>query len=67
MNIAMVLRYTILIVSVAAMVVGVLISIGLLVPRNFPEEFRVIMGIVIVLYGAYRFMITIYQRPDKER
>lgn len=67
MNAALMFRYTILIVSAAAMVVGVLIIVGLLVPRNFPEEFRVIMGIVIVLYGAYRFMITVYRRPDRER
>ena len=67
MNVALMFRYTILIVSVAAMVVGVLIVVGLLVPRNFPDEFRVIMGIVIVLYGAYRFMITVYRRTDRER
>ncbi len=67
MNIAMVFRSTILIISAAAMVVGVLIIVGLLVPRNFPEEFRVIMGIVIVLYGAYRFMITVYRRTNGER
>ena len=67
MNVALMFRYTILIVSVAAMVVGVLIIVGLLVPRNFPDEFRVIMGIVIVLYGAYRFMITVYRRTDRER
>jgi hypothetical protein len=66
MNVALIFRYTILVVSVAAMVVGVLIIVGLLVPRNFPEEFRVIMGIVIVLYGAYRFMITVYRRTERD-
>lgn len=66
MNVALIFRYTIMVVSVAAMVVGVLIIVGLLVPRNFPEEFRVIMGIVIVLYGAYRFMITVYRRTEKD-
>jgi len=25
------------------------------------------MGIVIVLYGAYRFMITVYRRTNGER
>jgi len=66
MNVVVMFRYTILAVSAAAMVVGVLIITGLLVPRNLPEEFRVIMGIVIVLYGAYRFMITVYRRTDRE-
>ena len=66
MNVAMVSRYTILIVSAAAMVVGVLIIVGLLVPRNLPQEFRVIMGVVIVLYGAYRFVITAYRRTNRE-
>jgi ABC-type uncharacterized transport system permease subunit len=60
MNVALVARYTILVVSAAAVVLGVLIIVGWLVPRFFPEQFRVIMGVVIVLYGVYRFVVTYY-------
>lgn len=56
------IRYTVLAISLAAVVVGVLVIMGQLVPRNFPEQYRVIMGIVIVLYGVYRFLIAYFQR-----
>ena len=68
MNATDVFRYTILIVSAAAMALGVLIIAGVLVPRNFPEDFRVIMGIVVFLYGLYRFVIAYYRssrRPSE--
>lgn len=61
MNATDVFRYTILIISAAAMALGVLIIAGVLVPRNFPEQFRVIMGIVVFLYGLYRFVIAYYR------
>ncbi len=62
MNYQDVFRYAILVVSALAMVVGLLIIFGVLVPRNFPEQFGVIMGAVIFLYGAYRFAIAYYRR-----
>jgi len=58
MNVAEVLKYTILVISAAAMLLGVLIIAGVLVPRNFPDQYRVIMGIVVFLYGLYRFVIA---------
>jgi hypothetical protein len=64
MNVFAILRYTILVVSGAAMVLGVLIMIGILIPRYFPEDYALIMGAVIFLYGAYRFAIT-YYRPRR--
>lgn len=38
--------------------------VGVLIPRYFPEDYAVIMGAVIFLYGAYRFAIT-YYRPRR--
>jgi len=68
MDVPAVFRYTILVTSAAAMVLGILVMAGVLVPRNFPEHFGVIMGAVIFLYGAYRFAITYYRsrRRDEE-
>lgn len=65
MNVAAVMRYTILVVSAAAMLLGVLVMIGLLVPRYFPEQFRFVMGMVIALYGAYRFVVTYNRRNGR--
>ena len=64
MNVPEVLRYATLVVSGAAMILGILIMTGILVPRYFPENYALIMGAVIFLYGAYRFAIT-YYRPRR--
>ena len=58
MNIASVLKYSMLTVSAAAMIVGALVMAGYLVPKYFPEEYRIIIGAVVFLYGAYRFSLT---------
>ncbi len=62
MHVQMVFRYVILAVSGCAMIVGVLVMFGLLVPRNFPEQYGVLMGVVVFLYGAYRFAIEYFKR-----
>ncbi len=62
MDFATVTRYVVLVISAAAMVVGILIMAGWLVPRHLPEQYGVILGAVVFLYGAYRFVIA-YFRP----
>ena len=65
MNVTEVFKYTILTISAAAMLLGVLIIAGVLVPRNFPDQYRVIMGIVVFLYGLYRFVIAYTRSPRR--
>jgi hypothetical protein len=66
MNIPAVLKYAVLAVSALAMVVGVLVMAGSLVPRYFPEQYRVVIGAVVFLYGAYRFALTYFRnKPYK--
>lgn len=62
MDFAGVLRYTILAVSVAAMVLGVLVIAGILIPARIPGEFRIIVGAVTFLYGAYRFAVAYFKK-----
>jgi hypothetical protein len=62
MNYQVVFRYVILTISSLAMVVGILIMASVLVPKNFPEQYGIIMGAVIFLYGAYRFAIAFFKR-----
>jgi prolipoprotein diacylglyceryltransferase len=52
-----VVRYVILALSAGAMAVGALVAAGVLVPWSTPEEFRRILGIVVFLYGLYRFVV----------
>ncbi len=67
MDFVSVLRYSVLAVSAAAMAVGILVMIGYLVPRYVPEDYRIIMGAVVFLYGAYRFTITYLRRKGVPR
>jgi prolipoprotein diacylglyceryltransferase len=63
-NYQVVFRYVIFVISAAAMVVGVLVMVGVLVPKNFPEQYGVLIGAVVFLYGAYRFAITYFRRME---
>ena len=62
MNYNVVFRYTILVISSLAMGAGVLIMVGVLVPRNLPEQYGLLIGVVVFLYGAYRFAIAYFRR-----
>lgn len=64
MNYQVVFRYAIFVISAAAMVVGVLVMVGVLVPKNFPEQYGLLIGAVVFLYGAYRFAITYFRRME---
>lgn len=61
-----IVRYVILVLLAGAMACGVLIMLGVLVPvrLDLPDEYRIIFGAVIVLYGLYRFVIT-FNRPRR--
>ena len=67
MNVPSVLKYGVLVVSTVVMIVGVLVIIGVLIPRYFPEQYRVIMGAVVFLYGAYRFALTYFRNQGTMR
>ena len=62
MNFNQVVRYVILVLSSAAIIAGILIAFGMLVPTNIPSQFRVIVGILLMLYGGYRFSIAFFRR-----
>ncbi len=65
MNVATVIRYAILALSAALMVLGVLVIAGLLVPANLPPEYRLLLGVVVFLYGAYRFSVAYFRHPKE--
>lgn len=64
-NTSSVLRYTILVISILAMVFGILVMAGILVPRSVPGNFGILFGVVIFLYGLYRFVIAFFRRPGR--
>jgi hypothetical protein len=67
MTIQGVLRIVVLVLSAGAMLLGVSVIAGILVPPNVPEQLRLMAGIVILLYGVYRFAVAYYRRGDNNR
>jgi len=59
-----IVRYVVLVLAAGAVIFGLLIMIGLLVPANvtIPENLRIVFGLVVVLYGVYRFVVTFNQQ-----
>jgi len=48
---------------------GIIVISGFLLPPHIPQKFRIMFGIVLLLYGIYRF-ITLrvkQQQKDEER
>jgi hypothetical protein len=60
------MRLVIMVLSAGVMAVGALVTAGVLVPQTLPEQFRVVSGVVVFLYGLYRFIVE-YQRNAHER
>jgi len=65
MNLAGTFKLIILVTSAGAVVIGVLVMAGILFPPNMPDQFRVILGMVIVLYGGYRFANTYFGKRNE--
>ncbi len=52
-------RIAILILSAGVMAAGIAVITGFVSLRSVPEEFRAVMGIVVFLYGLYRFVLAV--------
>jgi len=58
-------RYVIIAVAASVMIAGVLIVLGVIELRNLPPELRTVMGIVVILYGAYRLVVELTRKPKE--
>jgi len=59
------LRYVILALATGAMAIGILIIVGVLEVQTVPEQFRVILGVVVCLYGLYRFVVEYVRKRER--
>jgi hypothetical protein len=61
-----ILNVVVMVLAAAVMLVGVLAMVGLLIPVYIPEQYRIIVGVVVFLYGLYRFVLSYFrlQRRD---
>ena len=57
-----VVRVVILVLAAGVMAAGVAVAVGWFQLRTVPDEFRTVMGIVIFLYGLYRFVLAFIRR-----
>ena len=49
------------------LIVGIAIIFGIVFPSFIPDNFRIIIGVVFVLYGGYRgMMLWVQQRYEKQ-
>ena len=53
-----VLRYLSYLLSAGFFVGGFFIIFGMFIPNYVPKQFRISLGIVLVLWAIYRFVIT---------
>jgi len=49
------------------LIFGVMLLTGFLMPESIPLDFRIIMGVIVILYGIYRTVIIfVKQRNEKD-
>lgn len=66
MTVAKFLRYFGYAASTMLSLLGVLIIVGLLIPSYVPSNFRVVLGVVLVLYGIFRFVSLRFKKTEDE-
>jgi hypothetical protein len=47
-------------------IVGVLVLTGVLAKEGTPVQFRILFGIVLIMYSVYRLMMTRMRRKQEE-
>ena len=55
-------RIVVLVTAAAVAAAGVLIATGVLTRAGMTPELRVTIGVVAVLYGVYKFIVTWFKR-----
>ncbi len=66
MNFNRVTDIIVMAISAAVMLVGVLAMVGLLIPLYVPEQFRLLVALVVFLYGLYRFVLSYSRLKRRE-
>ncbi len=66
MDLNRILNLVVMVLSAAMMLVGVLAMVGLLIPVYIPQEYRILVGVVVFLYGLYRFVLSYFRLQRRE-
>jgi hypothetical protein len=54
-------------VSFLTFVTGGIVVFGLFLPPTVPEQFRITCGVVLILMGVYRFVVTRAKADEEMR
>ena len=54
-------------VSFVSLCVGTIFLLGLFIQSTLPAQFRIMCGVIFLLLGIYRFVITRYRIREDER
>lgn len=57
-----IMKYVAYVVASLFIVLGIAILLGYVMQENFPAQFRVMTGIVLILYGVFRLVITLLKK-----
>ena len=64
MDFQLILRIVSFVTATLVLLVGVLMASGYMLPAYIPDNFRVMMGILMVVYGIYR-ITTLWMKQQK--
>lgn len=57
-----VMRYIAYFAAILFILFGIAILAGYFIKESVPEQFRIMAGIVLILYGAFRFVTTYFKK-----
>jgi hypothetical protein len=57
-----IMKYVAYVVASLFIVLGIAILMGYVMKGDFPAQFRDMAGIVLILYGAFRIIITVFKK-----
>lgn len=59
-----ILKYLTYIIALLFIILGIALLTGYFMSQGIPTQFRVMVGIVLVLYGAFRFVVTFFKKNE---
>jgi prolipoprotein diacylglyceryltransferase len=59
-----IMKYFAYLIAVLFISLGIAILAGYLIKDSAPSQFRIMIGIVLILYGAFRFTVTFFKKKE---
>ncbi len=57
-----IMKYFAFAISILFVLLGIAILAGFIMNKGLPNQFRIMVGIVLVLYGVFRFLMTFFKK-----